>query len=347
MSFRALAAISLPLALTLGGVPSQAAEPGFWSAGGSTIRASGADYLLQTSSGERRFSLPAGIEIEDLFALRGATFLSARGAGPDRGDLYLALADELGLHPIASPERSAGGTRENAVPLASTRGELEGVAWLEGPDRQSYGVRYAAWTGMGWSAPNVVAAAAPGSQLALSATGLADGSKLLVWSRFDGHDDEIVALRWVHGGWKEAQPIAADNAVPDITPSVVAVPGGALAAWSRYDGHEYRIVVARFDGQTWSQPAWAGPVGSTEPILTRSDSGMLGASGASGGKRTWLTFANAHPRGWGVLELDPAGRVLRQGSVATDLDSRPALALLTSGELRLRWATAHSDLDLK
>ena len=341
MRTRTAAATLLIFVLLTGGSPAPASEPEFWSAGDTTIRGSSAGYLLTTATGERLIALPAGVQVEELFALRKSAFVSARGAGPDRGDLYLALADELGLHLLGSPDRAAGRSRENAVPMTSAQGELAGVAWLEGPNRQAYGIHFAAWDGVRWSEPSVVAEAASGSQLALVGTRLADGSQLLVWSRFDGHDDEIVAARFAGGRWSAAQLIAEDNGVPDITPTVVAVPGGALASWSRYDGHEYRVVVSRFDGRTWSTPAWAGPVGATEPVLTRT------GTGARGEKQTWLTFANAHPRGWGVLELDPTGRVLRQGSVATDLYARPALAALASGEVRLRWATSQSDLDLK
>lgn len=340
---RAAHAISrlLLVALAVAGDAAQASEAPLWSVGATTIRGSGASYVLTTAAGERRFDLPSGVEVEEIFALRGTAFVSARGAGADRGDLYLALADELGVHRLGAPDRSAGRTRENAVPLTSPDGELAGVAWLEGTNRQSYGIRYAGWDGMRWLEPIALAEAAAGSQLALAGTTLADGSKLLVWSRFDGHDDEIVAARYDDGSWSAARPIAIDNVVPDITPSVVAVPGGALASWSRYDGHEYRLVISRFDGREWSPPAWAGPAGATEPNLSRS------SGSSSGPLRTWLTFAHVHPRGWGVLELDSSGRVLRQGSVATALGTRPALAALASGELLLRWASLESAVELQ
>jgi hypothetical protein len=323
------------LALGVGGDPAGAAERAFWSVGGLSIRGSSQGYVLQTSGQERAVALPPGVEIEDLFALRGSTFVSARGAGEDRGDLYLALADELGLHSLGSPLRQATQPRENAVPLTSAEGELAGVAWLEGATPRSYEVRHAAWDGMRWSEPRVVAESAPGSQLALSAATLADGSPLLVWSRFDGQDDEVVFARFANGRWSAAQPIAEDNAVPDVTPSVLAVPGGALATWSRYDGREYRLVVSRFDGGAWSPPLFFGPAGASEPRLVHA------------GKQTWLSFASARPRGWGVLEVDSSGNVLREGTVPTAIDVRPAVSLLPNGELRLRWAGSESRLELQ
>ncbi len=337
------------LLLAAGGV--RASDSGFWSAGGTTLRASAEipppthasgsarAYLVATPRGERQVTLPADVVVEELFALRTTSFLSARGAGQEHRDLFLALVDEQGLHALPAPASGAGGVRENAVPLTSVGGDLEGLVWLEGANRQSYAVRHAAWDGMRWSEPGDLAEPAPGSQLALAATTLADGSRLLVWSRFDGHDDEIVTARFVHGRWSAARAIGADNGVPDVTPAVVAVRGGALATWSRYDGHEYRIVITRFDGGDWSEPTWAGPAGATEPHLAR-------AAGTGADSPTWLTFVHARPRGWGVLELDATGRVLRQGTVETDAISRPALAALPGGGLRLRWSADESDVEL-
>jgi len=341
------------LAATAGASSAAGSEAGLWAAGSTTLRSVGGDFFVATARGERRVALPASLRVEELFPLRRGAFLSAlapapRSAAPSspRQDLYLALLDDQGIHPLPAPAAAtaeAESVRENAVPLVSAAGELAGLAWLEGADRQSHTVRYASWDGMSWSEPATVAAAAPGSQLALAAATLGDGSRLLVWSRFDGHDDEIVAARFADGRWSPAQPLAPDNAVPDVTPAVIAVPGGALATWSRYDGHDYRVVISRFDGREWSPALWAGPAGSTLPFLTLAATG----SDAAGKAPAWLTFYNARPRGWGVLELDSAGRVLSQGSVVDTPSARPALAALPSGEVRLRWATVETDVELK
>lgn len=344
----AIGAIGASAAAT--GGATAAAESGFWSAGETALRGAGRDYRLATAAGERAIQLPAGVEVEELFALRGSAFLSARGPLPPadaaqhhRRDLFLALLDSQGVRALPTPRLDADRVRENAVPLVSAGGDLEGVVWLEGADRQHYAIHHSGWDGMRWSEPVVIAARAPGSQLALAGAALADGSKLLVWSRFDGHDDEIVASRFLRGRWSAPQPIAPDNAVPDVTPAVIAVPGGALAAWSRYDGHDYRVVTAHFDGREWSPPVWAGPPGSTAPFLTPT----LTAGALAGTAPAWLTFANARPRGWAVLALDRTGRVTRQGSVVDAPTARPALAVRPSGELRLRWATVETDVELK
>ena len=344
----------LALAPVAPGAPAAAAESGLWSAGSTTLRSGPSGYVAATAGGERRLALPAGVEVEELFALGQRAFLSGRqapqrsapGDTPSR-DVYLALIDAEGLHPLPSPAAGSenGRLRENALPLVSDADELEGLVWLEGTDRQSYAVRAATWNGRTWSAAETVAAAAPGSQLALSGATLADRSQLLVWSRFDGHDDEIVYSRRTGGRWSAALPLAADNAVPDITPAVVAVPGGALATWSRYDGHDYRVVISRFDGREWSAPAWAGPAGTTYPTLLRAGRPNLAAQ--STGAAAWLTYATSSLRGWTVVELDASGHALRRGEVADAPAARPALAAQPSGEIRLLWATSASPVELQ
>lgn len=343
------------LAVGPGGILA-AAEPGLWSSGKTTLRVAGANYLVEDSRGAREVRLPAGVEVEDLFELSRGAFLSARApVATRRGasrDLYLAWLDDQGLHPLPTPavarDEDSDRVRENAVPIASADGALSGLAWLEGADRQSYAVVFSDWDGARWSEPKTVAPAAPGSQLALAGTTLADGSRLLLWSRFDGHDDEVVAARFAEGEWSPAVALDADNRVPDITPSLVAVPGGALAAWSRYDGHDYRVMISRFDGEKWSVPAWAGPAGSTFPQLAKWAPGAADGSPLRGGNPSaWLTFASARPRGWSLVELDRAGRELRRGAVEGAPAARPAVVTLPTGEVRLRWAAGERTVDLQ
>lgn len=348
-------AIPLVLLAAAGAVPA-AAETGLWSAGSATLRAAGGEFRFTASGVEHRVVLPESVRVEELIALHGGAFLSAlapaasSGSSPSpRADLFLALLDERGAHPLPNPApaRDEDGARENAVPLTSGSGELAGLVWLEGRDRQSYAVRHAAWDGLRWSEPETLAEPAAGSQLALAAATLGDGSQLLLWSRFDGHDDEIVAARFVDGTWGPPQAIAPDNPVPDVTPSVVAVPGGALAAWSRYDGHDYRVVIARFDGREWSEPAWVGPPGSTAPRLIPRPERV--SAGRAGGESTaaWLTYANALPRGWEVTELDGAGSARRRGRAVDVPFSRPAVEATAEGAVRLRWAGGESTIDLR
>jgi hypothetical protein len=202
-------------------------------------------------------------------------------------------------------------------------GELAGLAWLEGSDLRSLAVRVARWDGDHWTAPLTVAAPGPGSQIALTAATLSDGSWLLAWSRYDGADDEIV---WTRSrgpeadSWTPPRRIAADNRVPDITPALLATPGGALAAWSRYDGENYRLVTARFDGRTWSAPRTVGPAGSVDPTW----------EGTAGGN-SLLLARTAAPRGWLALEMDASGRPLRSAAVKAAGAERPAVDLSPDG----------------
>jgi hypothetical protein len=201
------------------------------------------------------------------------------------------------------------------------------VAWLEGTEPASYEVRFAPWSARGWGRPEVVAPRGPGSQQALAAATLDDGRALLVWARYDGIDDEIVASVREGGRWRTPQPIAGDNRVPDIVPSVAAVAGGAVVAWSRFDGREYRVVAARFDGLRWSSPAEIGGAGSLFPTVD------------GGAGRARVLFETARPHGWSVVELDEQGRALRRAKVEAPSPDRPVLV----GDA-LRWPDEHRAL---
>ena len=202
------------------------------------------------------------------------------------------------------------------------------MLWLEGEDRTSFGVRFAEWTGAGWSAPQTVAAPGPGSQLALTAARLADGTWLAAWSAFDGTDDEIVwSRRGRDGAWSPARRAAAGNEVPDVTPALTATRDGALLAWSRFEGGEYRVVVSRFRHGAWSKPELAGPAGSLFPSFEPAPGG-----------RVWMLYRNAVPRGWTVAELDRNGRPVRRAAVEspTSAGERPVVQATGDG-LALAW----------
>jgi len=210
-----------------------------------------------------------------------------------------------------------------------TRGELAGLAWLEGTTRESYAVRYAPWVGAGWGPVEEVAPPGAGSQLALAALPLADGRILAVWAGYDGQDDEIVfALRSAAGLWSAPARVARDNDVPDITPALAAVPGpdaGALVAWSRYDGGQYRVTVARFDGERFRGARVIGEPGTLEP-------GFL-APGPNGEPR--LLYRHARPPGWTVADLDRSGAPGQAWYAAASNPARPTAARIQDGRLQL------------
>jgi hypothetical protein len=285
---------------------------------------SGRPLLVPTRNGVR-LQLPSGTRIP-LPAPSGSTFDQAASLGnewivaglaPDtqgRSEILLLTGDGQAVTRLPSPSGRTSAIRQEPLPLIED-GHLAGLLWLEGDDRQSFGVQFAEWNGEGWSAAQTVAPPGPGSQLALTAARLADGTWIASWSAFDGKDDEIVwSRRGKDGAWSRSLRVAADNQVPDVTPALTVTRDGAFLAWSRYDGSDYRVVVSRFRGGRWTAPATVAPAGSGFPSFEPAPGG-----------RTWMLYRNAAPRGWTVAELDKAGRPVRQAVALTATAERPVV----------------------
>ncbi len=220
---------------------------------------------------------------------------------------------------VRAPDRLSRAPIRRSPVLLVDDGTLAGVAWLEGAGERALSVRASAWNPEGFSAPQRVSGVGPGTQTALRGTVLADGSWMLVWTAFDGTDDEVVWSRRVGESWLPVERLGVSNTVPDIVPAVTASGTGALAAWSRYDGRDYRLVGARFNGDEWTELPWYGPPGSlypsfrgrrTAPALRhRAPPGMVGD--ALDGRR-----AGAPPRPGVRRRLPPAGADRRRGRPA-------------------------------
>jgi len=284
---------------------------------------------LQLASGERiALPVPRGATLDTALPL-DAGWLAA-GIRPDaegRGEILLLTGDGTAVTELPPPAGRTAAIRQQPLPLVED-GRLAGLLWLEGADRRSFGVRFAQWSGSGWSTPQTVASPGPGSQLALSAARLADGTWLAAWSAFDGTDDEIVwSRRGKDGAWSPARRAVAGNEVPDITPALTTVRGGALLAWSRFDGSEYRMMVSRFRDGAWTAPETAGGPGTLFPSFEPAPRGAA-----------WLLYRTAEPRGWAVAELDAGGRTVRQAAVLSNTPAaeRPAVRAGTGG-LILEW----------
>ena len=289
---------------------------------------------LQLPSGERiSLPIPRGAEMRTALSLDEGWI--AAGVRPDasgpgtsgRTEILLLTGDESAATELPPPPGRTSEIRHQPLPLIAD-GHLAGLLWLEGDSRSSFGVRFAEWNGTGWREPQTVAAPGPGSQLALTAARLADGTWLAAWSAFDGTDDEIVwSRRGRDGAWSPARRAAAGNQVPDITPALTATRDGALLAWSRFDGEEYRVVVARFRNGAWTKPEFAAPAGSLFPGFEPAPQGQV-----------WLLYRTAVPRGWSVAELDRTGRPVRRAAVAVQSTAaeRPVVQSTASG-LALSW----------
>ncbi len=294
---------------------------------------SGEAARLETPGGKSlRLPLPARAEASSLAVLDGSwagwtaagSFLDEQGGRR----LFLLAGDDQTSRALPEPPGQSGRERRFPVLLADG-GKLAGMAWLEGDDARSFAVRASSWNGRRWSAPQTVSAPGPGSQIGLAGTVLADGSWLLAWSAFDGEDNEIVWSRRLGGRWLPPAAVSAGNSVPDITPALTASAasaasgGGAVIAWSRYDGEGYSLVLSRFTGQEWRDER-AGPPGALYPSFSGD------------ADRSRLLFFTAQPRGWGALEIDASGKVLRRATVTAPFAERPVVEA-ASGELRLRW----------
>lgn len=304
-----------------------------YGGGSLALTAGGAGEVARLAfpaGGELAFALPEKAELASLAAVDGGWALAGSFLdGDGRRRLFLLAGDEDAARPLPAPAAQRGLARVGPVLLAEG-GRLAGVAWLEGDGHQELAVKASRWAGGAWTVPETVAAPGPGSQLALAGTVLADGSWLLLWSAFDGTDDEIVWTRRVGEIWLPARRLAADNAVPDITPAVLPLGTGAVAAWSRYDGNDYRLMLARFTADGWSDARPSGGPGSLYPRFVEGE----------GAPR--LLHYSARPAGWTVLELDRGGAVARRAEVASGRRGRPLL--LEGGDdgrdVRLVWPGA-------
>jgi hypothetical protein len=309
-------------------------------------------FHARSARGEARLELASGARVTPPLPAGAAAFAAAAladggwivtGIGGDGQEIVLLTGSGSAARALPAPPAS-GRLRREPLPLAAD-GRLAGLVWLEGDAPHALAVRAARWNGAAWEAPQTVSPPGPGSQLALAATRLADGSWLLAWSAFDGHDDEILWSRLSGDGtWSAPERVAADNEVPDVTPALAATADGALLAWSRFDGVGYQVVTARFQAGRWGEPRAAAPSGSlfpsfepATPATPAITTGFL------------LLYETAFPRGWAAVEIDGAGRLGRRATLAATAtgtapaerspNDRPAVAADRSG-VTFRWPDA-------
>ena len=293
------------------------------------------EQLIVRRIGSEGTSIDAPLS-SDLYSLRPTThgWVAAGHALTDTGDADLLLVQQFEgqLEMLPLPDKGAGMLRGQPVVLVSD-GSLAGLAWVEGDRQSDLQVWAARWTGNEWGETESVSGPGPGSQLALAGAVLEDGSWLLVWTGFDGEDDETLFSRKVQGIWSTPELVHADNQVPDITPALVALRDGAVAAWSWFDGSDYRIKTARFDGHDWTVNEAMGGKGSVYPRLVSTE---LGAQ---------LLFHSVSPETWTVVEVDAAGLLSRISTLPKSTRSRPLLLGPTSDEVRIAWPSETGMID--
>jgi len=318
------------------------------AAGRPRIVDAAAPGRIELPSGRQvSLALPAGAALAAIEPLAGGWIVAGTRrveapAGDGREIFLLAGRGDGRAISLPAPPRSGRLALLRAEPLPLVEnGRLAGLVWLEGQEARRFAVRFARWDGAAWKAPRDVSPPGPGSQLALAAARLADGSWLLAWSAFDGRDDEILWSRleggqWSRldsgrsgrldgGQWSRPARVAADNDVPDITPALTAMGDGALLAWSRFDGDGYRVVTARFSPgeDRFSPPRPIAPAGTVFPSFEPAPATAGGA---------WLLARSAAPRGWSLFELDADGRPLRQAAIAAATSIPQAERPVVAGE---------------
>ncbi len=316
-----LIAVAACASLAAAGEPARLLQGSVSRAGACLRVADGRAWELRSGGQRLRLPVRRGESLEEMIEFDGGWAAAGVRLSP-HGDGLLVLVDGPAgverLRPI--PEPSAR-LRVRPVPLASGSA-FEGLAWLEGDGPDGYGVRAADWTGAVWDPPVEVAAASRGGQAGLVGAVLEDGSWLLVWSASDGHDSELVWSRRRGSGWSEPRRLTAPNRVPDITPTLLAVPGGAILTWARLDGGLYRLYSARFHGGSWSAARSLATEGTSPRLVELAGAGRF------------LLARSA--TGWAVLEVDDGGAIRRRAAVAMDRSEPPVLSV-AGGGLSLRW----------
>lgn len=286
--------------------------------------------------------LPADAALESVAGSDASWIaLGTRPRGDRRGLFVLLGQGAAGPRRFLPALPASAPVQAHAIALsAGTR--FAGLVWLEGTDGRSLAVKASRFQNGRWSAPQTVSPPGPGSQLALAAARLADGSYVLAWSAFDGEDDEILWSSGRPGGaWTAPRAVAPGNHVPDITPALVATASGALLSWARFDGNDYRVMTAALTegdrANRWSAPRTVGPPGSVFPTLERTVGGIR------------LLARTAAPRGWEAIETDAAGKPLRRAAISTadsptaDRADRPHLLPTAAGAVTFRWPADGTD----
>ena len=80
-----------------------------------------------------------------------------------------------------------------------------------------------------------------------------------------------------------------------------------------------------FDGSEWTTPLVIGPKGSMFGSFVRSEP-------------LWLVFRRAVPLGWGAIELDDVGNVVRQTAVASSVGRPPRLVEVSHDSVAFSWS---------
>jgi len=286
----------------------------------------------QMGRGEVSVDLPPGATIRQIEPISRGWMAAGRLPDADGTDLFLIAAGEGGAELLPVPARGTARYRGQPV-LFLADSELVGLAWAAGDGPREFAIWAAEWQEGEWSQPDLISPVGPGSQVAPAGAILEDGSWLLAWTAYDGQDSEVVWSRRTESVWTAPEPIDGGNEVPDVTPDVVPIAGGAMAVWSWFDGNDYRLKSARWLNGDWRVTDAFGGRGSGEPRLFREKDRIL------------LLYPSVEPPCWTVVEFDLAGRRQREATVFKETYERPLLLVEEGEEGVLRWSTEDHALE--
>lgn len=287
----------------------------------------GQRWQLEQSGGQQataKVELPvrSGARFTDLRPV-GASWLAA---GVERAQtsssLLLLRGQGTSVEVLPTPAHDSRSVLLQPNALADAKG-LAAMVWIEGVDPRQGAVKAARYDGVRWSAPTVISPVGQGSQTALRAITLDDGTFLAVWAAFDGRDDEIAWSRFDGSQWS-APKILSANTVPDVTPAVRAIEGGALLVWSFYDGNDYRLRAATFRNGAFEETQIFGGKGSTFPVFADA-------------AQPTVVFHQAVPAEWQIVELDTRGKAVRWASVPAVRRQPPSIQSTDAANVELHW----------
>jgi hypothetical protein len=290
--------------------------------------------ILHTKTGHARIETDSGIlkrlpvrrdeTLSSIAEIETGWVLTGTKDSISRREIVMIAVEGSGARRLAAPGGQSEPFRVRPAAVLGPGSELEGLAWLEGPDLRSLSVRFARRQPSEWSEVVEIAPATRGSQSGLTATAMSDRSWLLVWSAFDGNDDDLFFSRMI--GDSVSRPARLTrNSVPDVMPSLVASDDGALLAWSQLEDGDYRVKVSRFDGVAWSAPRTHGLPGAQQAELSRQNNQLR------------LVYRQAWPREWIVSEISNSGRTERRANFSVSSNSRPVFTTSVGGTVQMRW----------
>ncbi len=283
---------------------------------------------------EEEVEIPAGASVQDLEPTGSGWLAAGHSPTPQGTELLLLEQSEGTISSLPVPQVSSAKLSGQPILLIQDD-SLTGLVWAAGNELRGLEIWAAQWLHGKWSEPELVSPRGPGSQLSPRAVVLEDSTWLVVWAAFDGEDDEILWSRRSQGAWTKPQRVAGDNAVPDITPRLVRIDGGALLAWSWYDGNDYRLRTSRFSESRWLPPSSFGERGSLYPSVMQTADGGL------------LLYKTVEPASWTVIAFDREGVASRQAVVRVDVEERPLVAIDEERGALLRWADSEEGFDPK